>query len=148
MRSRNEGPVVFATDNEIEASKFIVPSDDSWSQLSRFNDIHVAIYSDRSRFFRNDKGGAIYTLPSDTFSIDQKFSGSSKEWTSKENVKPIEKIEYASGFKCMLTKGVQVYFVSEEILKEIQKAEDHGYSLIKKLTSENTKLNKKVKKLS
>ncbi len=144
IRHPDEGPRVFAKESAAAVSVFMVPSDDSWSQKSSWSSgkgekTIVSIYSDRDRFVRNDKGGSIYELPSDTFDIDQKFSGSSKEWTSAEPVTPSKKTDYDSGLDAMLDFGVQVYFVSPEQLKEMRTAEDHGYSLLGTLTSENEK---------
>lgn len=142
VRNREEGPRVFAAESPAEVSVFLVDSNDSWSQKSSWRDeegnkIIVAIYGDKKRFLKNDKGGSIYTLPSNSFAIDEEFSGSSKEWTSKEPVKHLEKTDYESGLEAMLDAGVQVYFVSIEVLKDIQEAEDHGYSILQSLKSEN-----------
>ncbi|RJR26795.1 hypothetical protein C4561_03365 [candidate division WWE3 bacterium] len=144
VRHPEEGPVVFAAEDEVYACKFLVPSDDSWAKLSRFGKVHVAVYADKARFFENDKGGAVYELPSDSFELDPKFSGSTVEWTSKSPVKPIKKIVYESGFQAMLDNRVQVYFITPEQLQSMKDAPDHGYAIIKTLESENAKLNKNV----
>ena len=59
------------------------------------------------------------------------------EWYSKEKVKPLRQIEYASALDAMIENGVQVYFVEPETFKKIREAEDHGFSIIKNLESEN-----------
>jgi len=136
IRDVKEGAVVFATDSQISASKFIVPCDESWSQLSRFGDTQVAIYSDRNKFKELDKGGAIYTLSSTSFIIDPQFTKSSQEYTSRIPVKPIAKEIFNSGLKAMLKHGVKVYFVTPEQLITIKNAADHGLKIIKTLQPE------------
>ena len=145
IRHPDEGPAVFAAETPEEVSVFLVPSNDSWSQKSAWRDeqgnrTSVSIYADRDRFEKNDRGGSIYQLPSDTFNLDEKFSGSSKEWTSKEPVKPHEKKDYSFGLQAMMDFGVRVYFVTKEQLLKIQQSEDHGYNFLQTLESENEKL--------
>jgi hypothetical protein len=151
-RHPKEGPKVFATETPEEASKFIVPANDSWSSLGAFSNEHerfsFAIYADRTKFDQLDSGGAIYTLPSNSFEIDAQFSGSSKEWTSKLPVKPVGKEVSDSALNAMLNFGVQVYFVTSNQLEKIQKAKDHGYSIIQKLLSENKVRNINYKALN
>jgi len=136
IRNVHEGAVIFATDSPAVASKFIVPCDDSWSQLSGFNNTQVVICSDKNKFLRQDKGGAIYKLPSDSFIIDPQFTKSSQEYTSKTSVTPVSRELFDSGLKAMFKYGVQVYFVTQEQLLTIKKASDHGWAIIKTLPPE------------
>lgn len=146
VRDANEGPVVFATSQKDYASCFIMATDDSWTQISKFNSVRVVVVSDRTRFEMQDKGGAIYELPSNTFIYD--IRGSAKdEWTSRESVKPIGKIVFDSGLEAMLKYGVQVYFVDKTTFKKITNAEDHGISILQILQSENQKHNINIKQL-
>ncbi len=152
VRHPEEGPKVFAIESPEKASVFMVRADDSWSQFSRWRDtegdeVVVAVYSDRERFEKNDKGGSIYALPSDTFEVDEEFTKSSKEWTSSESVAPVKKKDYDSGLDAMLDFGVQVYFVTPERLEEMRESEDHGYSILKGLKSENEKSGRNPKAL-
>lgn len=133
VRDTKEGEVVFGTDSQAVASKFIVPSNDSWSQLSRFDESHVAIYSDKERFRKADKGGAIYKLPSDSFIINPKFTKSSQEYTSKISVIPISKEVFNTGLEAMLKYNVKVYFVNSEQFLAFKNASDHGWKIIKSL---------------
>ena len=85
VRDSSEGKVIFATQSKIYASVFIVPADDSWSHICAFSSgtkgpqgklvtTQYAVYADRKRFEELDKGGAIYKVPSDSFSLDKRFS--------------------------------------------------------------------------
>jgi len=104
-RDPDEGPVVFAIPDQAYASMFIVPVDDKWSRISIFNDVHAIIISDKERFQKLDKGGAIYSLSSDTFNSDPQKNEPEHEWTSKESVKPSNKTIYENGLEEMIENG-------------------------------------------
>ncbi|MDQ5943592.1 MAG: hypothetical protein QG675_360 [Patescibacteria group bacterium] len=140
VRDPLEGPVVFATPDIAYASCFIVESDDSWVQISGFNNVRVVVISDRTRFEREDQGGAIYELPSDTF-VNEIRGGAKDEWTSREAVKPITKNVFDSGLDAMLKYAVQVYFVDQETFDHINIADDHGIAILRTLKSENQERN-------
>lgn len=144
VRDPNEGPVVFATTSEAKASKFLVPTNDNWSESGAFNQVNYIVISDEERFRNLDKGGSIYTIPSDTFYQDPKIRGGSSEWVSKEPVKPVAKEDFESGLDTMIEFGVQVYFVDKKTFEKIQNSEDHGYEILKKLDSENKKRNMNI----
>ncbi len=134
VRIPEEGPLVFGTPDVAYASCFIVPTADSWTQVSVFdNSLHVMIISDQKRFKKLDKGGSIYFLPSDSFETDPEKSPSAREWTSKNPVKPSDKKDYKSGLQAMLENGVEVYFVEKETFDRIQKSDDHGLKILKTL---------------
>lgn len=146
VRDISEGPVVFATPHQDYASCFIVAINDSWSQISQFNSVRVVVILDKNRFENEDNGGAIYTLPIDTF-IYERRGGAKDEWTSREPVKPIGKQMYESGLEAMLDNGVQVYFVDAPTFGRIKGANDHGIGILRTLTSENQKQNINVLQL-
>lgn len=136
IRDKDEGPVVFATTDKVEATKFIVRSNDTWTKKIRFGNVHIHIISDRGRYENVDKGGSVYFLRSDTFENDE-TKGTKSEWTSKVSVKPLKEEEYESGLQAQLENGVQVYFVDTNTFREIEGSKDFGNSIIKNLTSEN-----------
>lgn len=145
FRDENEGPIVFATPSKVYASCFVVPTNDSWVQIGAFNDTRYYICNDEKRFFETDLGGAIYSLPSDTFTID--LSKHRSEWTSIVPVIPIRKKEYDKGLDTMVDNFVQVYFVDNEIFLNIANAGDHGFSILRKIESYNQKIGKGVKRI-
>lgn len=136
VRDEKEGAVVFATPDKAESSKFLVPSDDSWTRKMRFGDIHIHIISDRERYIEADKGGTIYKLSPETFEHD-KTRGTNTEWTSKVAVKPIGREDYESGLQAQLDNGVQVYFVDKATFEKIINSQNHGNTIIRSLNSEN-----------
>jgi hypothetical protein len=137
-----KGPVVFATDDFVNALKFLVPSDDSWTKKGSFFGVHFCVIKDIKRFKKLDKGGSLYKLPSDSF-VHYKFH----EWYSQKTVKPLSKKDFKSGFEAMIDNHVQVYVVDNEIFKRIEKAKDHGASILNKIKSENEKGGLEIKKL-
>lgn len=139
VRDESEGPVVFASPDKSGVTKFLVPSNDSWTRKSRFGGVHVHIISDRERYEKADKGGAIYHLSPDTFELDETRGGGKNEWTSKEPVEPSDKEEYESGLQAQLDNGVQVFFVDKDTFNRIDQSSDHGNEIIRGLESENKK---------
>ena len=132
---------MFASDDLASVTRFSVPADDSWTQISSFDGVHTMIISNEERFRLMDKGGAIYSLPSDNFSVEDKEQHPD-EWTSKKAIQPTEKIEFDSALDAMLDHKVQVYFTDKDTLTKIQMAEDHGQGILRTLKSENEKLGK------
>ena len=135
VRDKDEGPMVFASPDRAFATCFLVPTDDSWAKIGRFGEPgkkgpwHVVV-SDRDRFEELDHGGAIYTLPSESFSTDPTKGVGTTEWTSPVAVKPIAKEVMQSGLQAMLEAGVQVYFVDRETFERIKQSDDHGKEVI------------------
>jgi hypothetical protein len=142
-RDKDEGPVVFASDDKIFVSCFLTRTSDSWAQISKYRitnqpTIYVHCISDEKRFRELDKGGAIYTLPNETFYLD--LSKGDTEWTSKVSVKPIKKEIYESGLNAMIEHGVLVYFCDEEKLKEYKEVASESskaFEVLKSMESEN-----------
>lgn len=120
MRDHEEGQVIFATPNLALASAFLMNElDDSWSHKGDINGIPYAVIKDKDLFTKFDKGGSIYKLPSDSFNCDLNKGMGKFEWISRENVKPIDKIDYDSTLTAMLNNGLQVYFINEDTFSKI-----------------------------
>jgi len=47
----------------------------------------------------------------------------------------------------MLENGVQVYFVNNNIYKQIKESNDHGFSILENLESENQRMSINIKRL-
>lgn len=135
VRDPLEGPRIFATPDKALASCFLVPSESSWVKIGRFDKDGVpghwkVVVSDEKRFRETDKGGAIYSLPSESFSTDPGRGMGESEWTSADPVAPNGKEDYASGLAAMKELGVDVLFVNKDTFMAIQNADDHGQSII------------------
>lgn len=146
FRDRNEGPVVFASPDKSFVSCFLVRTTDKWALISKYTHpgyhppIHIDCISDEERFRKLDKGGAIYTLPSEGFYLDK--SKGRTEWTNKSSVIPISKEIYESGLDAMIENGVLVYFCDEEKLEELKKNAENfkkAMKILKGMKSENEK---------
>jgi len=132
-RDENEGPKVFAAPSKALASVFLVETDDSWTKSGMMDDIPFIVISDKERFISTDNGGTIYSLPSDTFETDVEIGLREMEYTSVEEVVPIEAETVDSALETMIEQGVKVFFVDQEIFKQIQDAEDGGEDIVKNL---------------
>lgn len=136
-RDKEEGPQVFATPDKRLATIFAGKTKQMVTS-GKFDDTPYAIILEpREKFVENDKGGYIYTLPSENFECDPQKGLGAGEWTCKVTVKPQGAEKFDSALDAMLDAGVQVYFVHESTHQAILKSEDHGYSILKNLKSEN-----------
>ncbi len=138
-RGEDEGSVIFSTPDKALASIFLVNGhNDSWMQIGYFNDILVVIIkSDREEFIKNDRGGSMYTVSSETFDFDPDKGMGEKEWTSSKPVRTQSETNYSSALETMTDNGVQVYFVDEETFDEINRSRDHGLSILLNEISDN-----------
>jgi hypothetical protein len=147
IRSEKEGPVVFAAPNIGLAAEFIVPADDTWSSKGLINGVPYIIINGEKRFKDMDKGGAIYKLPSDSFSYNPKLGMGKHEWVSNEAVRPLSKTIYESALDAMLENGVQVFFIeNKDLFKSLSEFKSLSYLLdtLNSLQSENQKQQKNV----
>src|SRR5215471_9784345 len=114
VRDPDEGPRVFATPDKRVAAMFMVPIESSKVEISKFGDEAIIVINGTVEEFKaQDKGGAIYTLPSDTLTTDPHKGMKETEWVSAVPVKPIAKEIYPSALQAMLDFGVRVIFVDE-----------------------------------
>lgn len=136
-REKEEGKLVFATSETGDASMFLYKTALTGHFMIKGERIgYTVIVEDKDEFLKNDKGGHIHVLLSETFEPTP-HSGMSNEWVSKEGVKPEKVMEYDSALNAMIEYGIQVYFVDNDTYQKIRRAEDHGYSIFKNLQSEN-----------
>ena len=139
-RDKKEGPQVFATSDKRLATIFIGKEfkESSIVRSGKFGDIpYAVILGSREEFIKDDKGGYIYTLPTNKFECDPEKGLGVNEWTCKVTVKPRTVEKFDSALDAMLEAGVQVYFVDDKIYQKINESKDHGYSTLKTLKSEN-----------
>ncbi len=137
-RDISEGSLVFATPDKALASIFLVPTDDSWAIIGRFNDSNKLtpwhlIVSNKRRFKKLDKGGAIYHLSAKGFSSTGEQGMGHIEWTSPHSARPIDKDGYDTATQAMEELGVNIYFVNRRTLTAIKKASDDGREIISTL---------------
>lgn len=136
VRDENEGPRVFAAPSKAMASVFMIETDESWVQSGSHNGTPFIIISDRERYESLDTGGAIYSFASDSFETDLEKGLLDNEYTSAGAVEPIEKEECDSALATMLDLGVLVYFVDEDIFRQIDEAGEQGGEILDSLTPE------------
>lgn len=141
VRDLTEGPKVFATSDKRMASVFIAGVDDSWGNSGMTDGVPYMVISDRQRFEEIDNGGAIYHLPSDSFTTDPYKGFGEIEWTSGEPVQPTHREEHESALEAMLNHSVQVFFVDKETYSAFQNAPDQRLSILRTVTSENQRRN-------
>ncbi len=97
----------------------------------------------KENFLKADKGGSIYKFSSDSFTSRPDKGMGDDEWTSKDSVTPIEKIDTESALETMIDNNVQVFFVEEDTFSKIENSADPS-GIIRTLESENQQLGKNV----
>ena len=138
FQPQNESPryngdvnLVFATPHPGIAAMFLAPKDIP-IEISIYSDRYVTfISSTRKEYMLKDKGGAIYSLPVDTFETDIKTGMGAIEWFSKVPVRPISKEIFQTSIDAMEKYKVDMYFVSNAILKQIHADPANALDLVK-----------------
>lgn len=147
LHRAEEDKLIYATPDIALASVFLA-SGKAHIGCGKFGKVwYIWIIADRNKFIKNDSGGHIYVLPSETFKVNQKSVFSEEEYVSTVPVKPNKVIEFTSSIDALVENDVQVYFISQEIYEQVQKSKDHGYLIFCNLESENQRRGVNVKKL-
>ncbi len=85
----------------------------------------VCIPMNKEDFLKVDHGGYIYKLPGESFKPNKhKGFGADLEWVSATPVKPAEKIKIPSLLESLKEKDIEVYFIDEEMISVIKKAQN------------------------
>lgn len=130
-RYEEEGDSVFATPHIALAAMFLCP---------RTIPVEIGIYGDRfvlfaesdEKTFRDlDKGGAIYTLPAESFTNNYQIGMHENEWVSAESIKPIKRDVYITAVDVMQAHGVEIYLVNQNIMRQIRSNPSSGLDIIK-----------------
>lgn len=119
-RYADEANLVFATPYEGLASMFLSPRGID-TEISIYGDQYVIfINADENTYKTQDKGGAIYSLPVETFETDTVNGMRENEWYSKTPVKPISKAVFQTSIEAMQEFGVKWYFVDNDTFQKIK----------------------------
>ena len=119
-RYTGEAKLIFATPYEELAAMFLVPRDIE-TEISIYGDRYVVfINSNEESYVERDKGGAIYTLPSESFETDSVHGMGEIEWYSKVPVTPISKVVYRTSIEAMDRFNVDRFFVDNDTIEKIR----------------------------
>ncbi|MBN8827188.1 MAG: hypothetical protein J0H68_00590 [Sphingobacteriia bacterium] len=129
VRDEKEGAVIFATPSLKLASCFLFRWDDSWVhqfiqsyEENKDFDVYLII-SDLEKFYKADKGGAIYLLPAKDFYYDENKGLGIYEWTTNIPVVPLDQLNFSSTLKTMQKFGVKIYFLDKKYFKKLPELE-------------------------
>ena len=84
----------------------------------------LVICNSPEEYISADEGGAIYTVPIDTFMKSPQEGLEDSELVSDVEVTPIYKQIYATSLEAMKERGITIYFVNSQIFNKIIKAKD------------------------
>lgn len=119
-RYSGETPLVFATPHKALAAMFLCPSNIG-VEIGVYDARYVIfINSTRAEYERVDLGGAIYSLPVDTFETDTVHGMGELEWYSTSPVSPLEKTVYKTSIEAMEKFNVEYCFVDDPTFQKIK----------------------------
>lgn len=130
-RYSGEVSLVFATPREALAAMFLAPADIPIEISIYGNEYILFIESDPQTYQEKDGGGAIYTLPTDSFETDHVHGMKEIEWYSKVPVKPISKTIYKTSTEALDEFNIKRYFVSHQTMEKIRKNPADALNLVK-----------------
>lgn len=104
------GDYVFATADHRLATMYLATKGVA-TLMNTDKGLWIAICCNEAKYLNQDRGGAIYELPADTFSETPQRGLSDYELVSKAPVKPINKTINKKSLDAMLDLGINIYFV-------------------------------------
>ncbi len=129
-RYTNETKLVFATPYERLAAMFLSPRNVN-TEIGIYGDRYVIfINSDEKAYSAQDKGGAIYSLPVETFETDAIHGMGEIEWYCKTPVKPVDKTVYQTSTEAMDKFNVERFFVNDDLFQQIRSNPAHALRLV------------------
>ncbi len=108
------GDYVFATKDKRLAAMYLATKGLATLLETEAEFSYIVICSDQAGYIANDKGGAIYELPTDKFSETPQEGLTEYELVSADPIKPLGKIVYEKSLDAMLEHGITVYFVNQK----------------------------------
>jgi hypothetical protein len=130
-RYTGEANLVFATRHEELAAMFLSPRNINTEIGIYDNEYIIFINADEATYAEQDQGGAIYSLPVETFETDTDNGMREDEWYSKSPVKPINKTVYKTSIEAMKMFNVKRYFVDDDTFQKIRSDPANALKLIK-----------------
>lgn len=119
-RSNNQyiGDYVFATANKLLAVMYLAtkgvgtlmnPDDQPW----------IVLCSSSANYTANDRGGAIYELPTAGFTETPQAGLTAYEVVSSTAMEPLGKTVYDKSLTAMASHGIEIYFASSKLFNEM-----------------------------
>lgn len=126
------GDFVFATKDKILATMYLATKGYATLLGPRDTPPNIVICADEKEYLKNDKGGAIYELPSDSFKDSPQKGLTDFELVSKSAVTPLSKVVYESSLEAMKKLGIEIRFVDQRTFDSLVNSPNQK-ELIRKL---------------
>lgn len=108
------GDFVFATTDKFLATMYLATKGYATLLGSQDEQPNIVICADANDYLTHDQGGAIYELPSDSFTESPQKELSDYELVSLIPVKPLNKTVYDKSLDAMQDSGIVVRFVDKQ----------------------------------
>lgn len=109
------GDFVFATRHKKLALMYMLPKGFPLLMNIESSKPYVVLSGNEKNIIKNDKGGALYIMPSNSFHKTPQARLSDYEMVSKEPVVPLAMTVYESVIKVLNEEDIDIYFVDSKI---------------------------------
>lgn len=113
------GDYVFATTSKKLAAMYLVTKNVPILMNYRSAEPSIMIVADSKEYAKNDVGGAIYSVASDTFKKSPQTELGNSEFVSSVEVVPISKEIYNTSVEAMTSMDITINFISKERFNEL-----------------------------
>lgn len=126
------GDFLFATADQRLAAMYLVTKGYPTLMSTDDTPAYVVICGNRDEYIKQDAGGAIYSLPADSFKLTPQLGLENYELVSRHAVTPAGKSQYKTSIHALHEVGVGVYFADKTDFDKFIKSKNKK-SLLKKL---------------
>jgi hypothetical protein len=113
------GDFVFATADKVLAIMYLATRGYATLMNSKDTQPNIVVCADQSRYQADDKGGAIYELPEESFIDTPQKELNGYEFVSVKPVKPLSKSVYEKSLYAMNEAGIIIRFVDEQTFSSL-----------------------------
>ena len=128
------GDYVFATSNHKLAAMYLVARGTPILLNIKTAMPHLIICANPEEYRIRDRGGAIYTIPAESFHKTPQKGLEDSGLVSEVAITPISKKVYETSIEALREEGVEIYFVSKEQFDEIVNKKNEA-EIIARLTA-------------
>lgn len=113
------GNFVFATRYKKLALMYMLPKGFPVLMNIKSSKPYVVMCGNTKDIIKKDKGGALYVLSTEPFSITPQSGLSNYEMVSKKSVSPLSETDYESAIKALDEEDVEIYFVDNNTFEKL-----------------------------
>lgn len=113
------GDYVFATSNKVLAAMYLTTRGVPTIMHYEYERPVIMIMASSEEYAKGDIGGAIYTVPAESFTNTPQAGLEDSEFVSSVEVMPISKKIYNSSIEAIKSMGITINFISKDYFNEL-----------------------------